>query len=183
MDLPDFGPNREPIGSGERYTMTITGSNGLPGQGPRDRAARSRIDKRRQALSVTGSGLDSNRERCAARRSLSVTGSPSTWDERRVICVAGGKAMSGGMSEPQGMRKRRAAMSVTGAVPQRHTSSDYGKNIFRETFSTAEARAAMGMEEPWDKLPMKFLSQAIPPVYGEWIGRQAMRYLKARDGR
>jgi len=147
--------------------LTVTGTHGLPGKGARER----------QALSVTGNSLNSNRERWA-RGSLNLTGhaieiSPSNRGERRVICVAGGKAISGGMSEPQGVRKRRAAMSVTGSVPQRHTSSDYGANITRETFSVDDARAAMGI----DWMPMRFLSQAIPPVYGEWVGRQALRYL------
>lgn len=97
-------------------------------------------------------------------------------ESRRVLCVAGGKAMSGGMAEPQGSRKRRAALSVTGSTPQRKVSSDYGKNISRETFSTSDARAAMGIN--W--MPMKHLSQAIPPAYAEWIGRQAMTFLEER---
>lgn len=118
--------------------------------------------KRLQALSVTASGLDSNRERWA-RRSLSVSG--HAIEISRVICVAGGKAMSGGMCEPQGMRKRRA-MSVTGQTPQTNVE----RNIRRETFSVDDARAAMGI----DWMPMKYLSQAIPPAYGEWIGQQAM---------
>lgn len=246
-----FCPDRQPPAcrhggvSGEGRPGQLFGEEQAPalvlgvyGGAPQLAQHRTRDRKRREALSVTGSGLDSNRERWA-RRALSVTGNspemklagwtgrparcgvtgcrraavlvhrsgelgyagpdlpvcqecydaqaehyaaaienreprkvltvtghtPVDNTGRRVICGAGGKAMSGGMSEPQGMRKRRA-MSVTGS---------------RETFSIAEARAAMGMEEPWDKLPMKYLSQAIPPVYGEWIGRQALRYLSHRS--
>jgi hypothetical protein len=92
-------------------------------------------------------------------------------DRRKVVCVGGGKAMSGGMAEPQGMRRRRHVMSVTGATPQENTV----RNQVRTTFSTEDARAAMGI----DWMPMKYLSQAIPPAYGEWIGRQALDALYA----
>lgn len=145
-----------------------------------------------ESLSVCGSGLDSGKERYR-RRALSVTGhtaeiSPSNWPNRkvltvtghtpvdntgrqRVICVAGGKAMSGGMMTPQGELKRRA-ISVTGNTAQ----TNLERNSVRETFSTADARHAMGI----DWMPMKQLSQAIPPAYSEWIGRQALEVLASR---
>lgn len=87
---------------------------------------------------------------------------------RKVVCVGGGKAMSGGMSKStrgEGIEEyesRRAVISVTGATPQRHEVH----NVTRETFSVEEARAAMDI--PW--MAMKDLSQAIPPVYSEFIG-------------
>lgn len=117
--------------------------------------------------------------RSTPRRALSVAGNtPETkldgWTGRRVICVAGGKAMSGGMSEPQGMRKRRA-MSITGTGNTPQTNVE--RNVTRETFSVDDARAAMGI----DWMPMKYLSQAIPPAYGQWIGEQAIRHLEAAD--
>jgi DNA (cytosine-5)-methyltransferase 1 len=128
-----------------------------------------------QSLSVCGSGLDSNKVQWARRS--------------KVLCVAGGKAMSGGMREPQGMARRRAlsvvghvaeisptnwgrhkdrrAISITGATPQ----TNVVRNQVRETFSVEDARAAMGIDWP---MPMKYLSQAIPPAYGSFIGDHAM---------
>jgi DNA (cytosine-5)-methyltransferase 1 len=51
--------------------------------------------------------------------------------------------------------------------------SDVERNVVRETFSIEEARRAMGI----DWLTMKELSQAIPPAYTEWIGKQLMEAL------
>ena len=107
----------------------------------------------------------------------------------RTITVVGGKGMPG-LSHERRLRKalsvtghsyhttdthpdsrpeRRRAMTVTGGTPQTNTVH----NQVRETFSIADARAAMGI----DWMPMKCLSQAIPPAYGEWIGRQAILHL------
>ena len=60
-------------------------------------------------------------------------------------------------------------MTVTGNTAQTNTV----RNTVRNTFSVEDARAAMGI----DWMPMKTLSQAIPPAYGEWIGRQAIEML------
>jgi DNA (cytosine-5)-methyltransferase 1 len=137
-------------------------------------------------VSVAGSGL-------GGRRVITVVGPkglPGVSDARKVLRVASGKAMSGGMMTPQGTRRAlwwsansaemklpgytgRKTISITGATPQRNSSSDYGKNITRETFSTDDARAAMGI----DWMAMKDLSQAVPPAYAEWIGRQALEHL------
>lgn len=43
-------------------------------------------------------------------------------------------------------------------------------NTVRETFSVDDARAAMGI----DWMPMKSLSQAIPPAYTHWIGKRLL---------
>ena len=77
------------------------------------------------------------------------------------------------LDAPQGMRRR--AMSVTGQTPQTNTV----RNQVRTTFSVDDARAAMQI----DWMPMKYLSQAIPPAYGRWVGEQAMQVLAARDSR
>lgn len=65
---------------------------------------------------------------------------------------------------------RRRAMSVTGTTPQTNVV-----RTIRETFSVADARAAMGIDWP---MPMKHLSQAIPPAYTFWIGRRLMEHLR-----
>lgn len=131
---------------GAPRTLTVVGKKGLPGLSHERRA--------RRALSVTDHTVDSHPD--------------SRPERRRVLCVAGGKRMSGGMMTPQGALKRRA-MSVIG-----HTAyTNLERNQVRETFSIEDARHAMGI----DWMPMKYLSQAIPPAYAEWIGRQALAYL------
>lgn len=145
----------------------------------------------RENLSVNGTGLDSNKERWVARSTITVTGDrpnsfntprkaltvtghsyhtvhshPDSRPERRkTITVVGPKGMPG-------LSHARRAMTVTGSTPQTNTVH----NQVRETFSIADARAAMGI----DWMPMKSLSQAIPPAYGEWIGREALAFLTAR---
>lgn len=69
--------------------------------------------------------------------------------------------------------KARRAMSVTGNTPQTNTV----RNTVRETFTVDDARAAMGI----DWLPMKALSQAIPPAYTEFIGRHLRAVVDAQD--
>ena len=65
---------------------------------------------------------------------------------------------------------RARAITVTGSTPQTNTV----RNLQREVFTTQQAREAMGI----DWMPMSALSQAIPPAYSEFIGRQAMEYIR-----
>jgi DNA (cytosine-5)-methyltransferase 1 len=62
------------------------------------------------------------------------------------------------------------AISITGHTPQTNVVT----NRIRRTFPIGDAKVAMGI----DWMPMKYLSQAIPPAYSEFIGRQAMDYLQ-----
>ncbi len=88
------------------------------------------------------------------RKSLTVIsicgyGSPRVWDSCRDL------------------RQRDKFITVTGNTPQRQVKY----NSVRETYSIHDARAAMGI----DWLPMRWLSQAVPPAYSEFIGREALR--------
>jgi DNA (cytosine-5)-methyltransferase 1 len=67
-------------------------------------------------------------------------------------------------------------ITVTGATPQQNVI----RNTERYTFSVEAARIAMGID--WGPLPMRELSQAIPPAYTELIGKQLLATLGA-EGR
>jgi DNA (cytosine-5)-methyltransferase 1 len=95
-------------------------------------------------------------------------------DNRRgplqTIAVCGNGSSVGGRRAARGVRAR--AITITGNTPQTNTD----RNRTRETFSIEDARAAMGI----DWMTMKTLSQAIPPAYSEWIGRQALDVIGER---
>lgn len=106
-----------------------------------------------RAISVTGSGLDMK------PGVISVHGDHARDRRRKVTTVVGHTPV-----EPM-----RRTISVTGATPQ----TNVVHNRDRTTYSVDEARAAMGI----DWMGMKGLSQAIPPAYSEFIGKQIMARL------
>lgn len=119
-----------------------------------------------QSASVTGTGMGvGGKTRWGERKVLTVTGRTAV-ENRKVLTVTGQKGLPGTSLH------RKRAISVTGSTAQTNTV----RNQERETFSTDDARAAMGI----DWMPMKQLSQAIPPAYAEWIGRQALAFLNSR---
>lgn len=137
--------------------------------------------KERRALNVTGHNVEINAANWPEKKVLTVCGHTpvdNTLGRREVITVTGShglpgkgrrekvrriggrKAMSGGMSKPQGMLAGRPAQE-------------------RETFGVQDARAAMGI----DWMPMSKLSQAIPPAYAHWLGLQAIDHIRFRATR
>jgi DNA (cytosine-5)-methyltransferase 1 len=95
--------------------------------------------------------------------SLTVTGHTPVDNRNRHSITVTGTGMGPRVS-------RRRAISVTGSTPQTNTK----RNIERETFSTQQAREAMGI----DWMPMSRLSQAIPPAYARFIGEQALQVIR-----
>jgi len=130
-----------------------------------------------ESLSVTSTGLDSNRAAWERRRAIKVPqfnrrvgtlnvcgeyAEVNAWRkaDRKVLTVTGHTPVD---------NTRRRAITITGSTPQTNTV----RNEVRETFSIHDARASMGI----DWMTMAGLSQAIPPLYAEFIGRQAMQVL------
>lgn len=85
-------------------------------------------------------------------------------DRRRTISVVGDHPR-----DPQLERKRYRTVTVTESASQQNVA----QNQIRETFSVNQAQEAMGIG--W--MPIRELSQAIPPAYTEWIGKQLLNSL------
>lgn len=129
---------------------------------------RGRREARTICVNGTGSPL--------SERTISVHGTHARdgyLTKNRVITVTGHTPVSPrtisvvGHSAPRMHR----TVTVTGSTPQSNTV----RNENRETFSIEQARKAMGI----DWMPMRYLSQAIPPAYTRFIGAQLMKHLEA----
>lgn len=83
---------------------------------------------------------------------------------RAALCIAGDHPHDPA-ARHRNQALRRRALSVTGNTAQ--------INLVRETFAVEDARAAMGLD-----LPMRWLSQAIPPAYTRWIGERLRSHLE-----
>ena len=71
------------------------------------------------------------------------------------------------MSPPPACSHSLNTLSVSGHTPQT------GKGRGSKVYGVADARAAMGIY--W--MPMRALSEAVPPAYARWVGRQAIHEL------
>jgi DNA (cytosine-5)-methyltransferase 1 len=100
------------------------------------------------------------------------------------LSVVGPKGLPGLSHERRAQKERRESLSVTGTGmgvggktrwAERKGRPRRTRSATRSAppFSVEDARAAMGI----DWMPMKYLSQAIPPAYGELIGREALAVL------
>lgn len=84
---------------------------------------------------------------------------PRCWHGRSAIGAYGGH-----------VRDRCRTITVTGHTPQQNVV----RNRVRLTFTPEDAKTAMGI----DWMTLADLSQAIPPAYTEWIGRQLLQVIR-----
>lgn len=137
-----------------------------------------------RTLSVNGHEFRNEKARWAERQTtdvITVSGdhphNPRLWraeqrriktDSRRTIMVVGGTPR-----DPVLEKRKYHTITITGGTPQQNVL----RNQIRETFTIDEARYAMGI----DWIPMRALSQAIPPAYTQWIGSQLLQHLSVKE--
>jgi DNA (cytosine-5)-methyltransferase 1 len=165
---------------------------------PQTREALNRSGKRYVIENVLGAPLDSSMRLCGTMFGLAT---PNGAELRRhryfemnfltlhsdcrhgwsVIGVYGGHvrdrcrtvAIFGEGCRDASRDARIRTVTIAGHTPQQNVD----RNRVRQTYTVDDARAAMGM--PWATIAE--LSQAIPPAYTEFIGRQLLAYLQEKD--
>lgn len=84
-------------------------------------------------------------------------------------CKHSGRRTIGVYGHGQCFEDKRRTISVTSSTPQQNVV----RNLIRKTYPVTEARRAMGI----DWMVQADLSQAIPPAYTLFLGKQLLRYV------
>jgi DNA (cytosine-5)-methyltransferase 1 len=111
-----------------------------------------------KSIGATGTG-----QALSGEMTIGVHGCPQLIEgRRRTICVTGNTPWSGKIESP--------VITVVGHTAQ----TNVVKNQVRVTYTLQQAQVAMGI----DWMTQSELSQAIPPSYTEFIGRQLMCFVE-----
>lgn len=158
------------------------GETTIPVQGHQAYNEAERMKARRETISVCGDTPHNPRTWRAGQRGMrviSITGNTAengaTSNHGRTIMVVGQKP-----KDPSAERRKYRTLTIAGSTPKSETGTNRTnradgsqRDLIRETFTVQEARVAMGI----DWMVMSELSQAIPPAYTEFIGRQLLEVL------